>query len=73
MVWFQGVSKDDGNGQELRCSHISLVFRTHLKISLGDDIKTKEHGLGKTDWSSESQLTYLPSLNHSFFFFFLVY
>ena len=50
-----------GNGQELRCRHISLVFRTHLKISLGHDIKTKLIGV--------QSLSYIPpSLNHSFFF-----
>lgn len=63
-----------GNGQELRCSHISLVFRTHLKISLGDDIKTKEHGRGKL--IGVQSLSYIPTLSEPqlfFFFFFLVY
>ena len=55
-----------GNGQKLRCRHISLVFRTHLKISLGHAIKTKEHGSGKL--IGVQILSYRPILSEPRFF-----
>ena len=55
-----------GNGQKLRCRHISLVFRTHLKISLGHAVKTKEHGSGKL--IGVQILSYRPILSEPRFF-----
>lgn len=56
-----------GNGQELRCRHSSLVFRTHLKISLGHAIKTKEHGCRKQ--IGVQILSYKPILSEPQLFF----